>query len=159
MTNTLGETLRRLRIQQRMSQQELAECAEVHRSTVRLTEQGKTTPKSETLQRLAEGLASSPNGTVDTVKAAAFTRELLVAAGLLQDGVPVEPQTSRRQRRWSREEINELLFSVFGNRDYAWGLSDMFYHVDDMSDEQKDVLVSMARVLLRLREDQDRKRP
>ncbi len=53
---TLGENVKRLRKNKKITQQELADSAGVHRSTIAYTEQGRSIPKSYTLRAIARAL-------------------------------------------------------------------------------------------------------
>lgn len=52
----IGRTIRSLRLKQKMSQEEYAERADVHRNYVGLIERGERTPNIRNLIKLAKGL-------------------------------------------------------------------------------------------------------
>lgn len=60
-----GPTLRKLRDRERMSREELAKFSEVSASSIQLQEAGANNPRPENVLRLARGLATKPDGTVD----------------------------------------------------------------------------------------------
>lgn len=52
----IGRTIRSLRLKQKMSQEEYAERADVHRNYIGLVERGERTPNLRNLVKLARGL-------------------------------------------------------------------------------------------------------
>lgn len=65
----IGRTIRSLRLKQKMSQEEYAERADVHRNYVGLIERGERTPNIRNLIKLAKGLGMKSS---DLLRAAAL---------------------------------------------------------------------------------------
>jgi transcriptional regulator with XRE-family HTH domain len=57
----LARTIRNLRLKQKLSQEEYAERADVHRNYVGLIERGERTPNLRNLIKLAKGLGLKPS--------------------------------------------------------------------------------------------------
>ena len=62
-----GEQVRRLRDRRRMSQEQLAERAGLHRTAISLIERGKRTVRLETIRRLALALRVQPRDLMPSV--------------------------------------------------------------------------------------------
>lgn len=112
---SLPETLYRLRVQARLSQQKLAKLAGISEGQLGNIERGRDQrgagpphPKVETLRRIADGLAfDDETQTTDTEKADRYYLELATAGGLFPPSVvPSEPGALLRS---ARERFQALL--------------------------------------------------
>lgn len=63
-----GSNLRRLRRRAALSQEELGQLAEVHRTEVGLLEHGRRVPRIDTLIKLAASLEVTPNDLLDGIE-------------------------------------------------------------------------------------------
>ncbi len=56
----LGNRIRELRLKRKMSQEQLAEAADLHRNMIGLLERGRRSPSLETVVKIAEALKVHP---------------------------------------------------------------------------------------------------
>ena len=88
-----AENLRRLRLEQFLSQVELARRAGLHAVTLTRLEGGTTAPSTRTVRALAEALNVEP-------RALATPNEVAELRGLLGDGALAAPSVSDRRDTW-----------------------------------------------------------
>jgi transcriptional regulator with XRE-family HTH domain len=69
-----ASNLRRERLARRMTQEELADAAELHRTHISLLEQSKRDPKLTTIAKLADGLDTTPGQLLRGVNAGRRSR-------------------------------------------------------------------------------------
>lgn len=66
-TDQFGERLRRVRTEQMLTQEQLAEASGLHRTEISLLERGKRTPILDTIVAVAKGLGISPSELLEGV--------------------------------------------------------------------------------------------
>ncbi|MHB1467913.1 MAG: helix-turn-helix domain-containing protein [Solirubrobacteraceae bacterium] len=67
-TDQFGEQLRRVRTEQQLTQEQLAEASGLHRTEISLLERGKRTPILDTIVAVANGLGVTPSELLEGVR-------------------------------------------------------------------------------------------
>ena len=96
----VGENIRKIREQQGLSQEELAELANIHRVTLARYEAGRVDPGTQAIARLAEALGVSVDvlfGIEQTETSETETQPKTIAARILARGIDQLPKEQREQ--------------------------------------------------------------
>lgn len=96
----VGENIRKIREQQGLSQEELAELANIHRVTLARYEAGRVDPGTQAIARLAEALGVSVDvlfGIEQTETSETETQPKTIEARILARGIDQLPKEQREQ--------------------------------------------------------------
>ena len=91
MAMSFGETLRRLRVEKGLTQQQLADCLHVDRASVARWELGRRSPDIATVSHLAEALAIDAAMLIDTAEESSEALNVLLVDDkpiILEGGIP-----------------------------------------------------------------------